>query len=109
MAHALLLFACIRQSSPRTHSQRRAKALLQDNLASLHLTLSADQLKTLDEASRIELGFPHDFYAKEGVRALAYAGLRDQVLTQNVIAEKRNQDSCEQTGQQLIFKEQPER
>jgi aryl-alcohol dehydrogenase-like predicted oxidoreductase len=32
---------------------------LQDNLASLDLTLSSDQLKILDEASRIELGFPY--------------------------------------------------
>jgi aryl-alcohol dehydrogenase-like predicted oxidoreductase len=53
---------------------------LQDNLASFDVTLSADQLKTLDEASRIELGFPHDFYAKEMVRAIAYGGMRDQIL-----------------------------
>ena len=57
----------------------RKLSQLQDNLASLDLTLSADQLKTLDEASRIELGFPHDFYATEGVRALAYGGLRDHI------------------------------
>ena len=59
----------------------RKLSQLQDNLASFELTLSADQLKTLDEASRIELGFPHDLYAKEMVRALAYGGLRDQILT----------------------------
>jgi aryl-alcohol dehydrogenase-like predicted oxidoreductase len=53
---------------------------LQDNLASFDLVLSADQLKTLDEASRIELGFPHDFYAKELVRTFVYGGLRDQIL-----------------------------
>src|SRR6266576_2264336 len=46
----------------------RKLSQLQDKLASLDLTLSADQLKTLDEASRIELGFPHDMYAKEMVR-----------------------------------------
>jgi len=43
----------------------RKLSQLQDNLASFNLTLSADQLKTLDEASRIELGFPYDIYAKE--------------------------------------------
>lgn len=52
------------------------------NLASFDLTLSADQLKTLYEASRIELGFPHDMYAKEMVRALAYGGLREQILVE---------------------------
>jgi aryl-alcohol dehydrogenase-like predicted oxidoreductase len=53
---------------------------LQDNLASLDLTLSADQVTRLSEASRIELGFPYDLYAKEMVRAIAYGGLRDQIL-----------------------------
>ena len=58
----------------------RKLSQLQDNLASLDLPLSADQLKRLDEASRIELGFPHDLYAKEMVRAIRYGGLRDQIL-----------------------------
>ena len=59
----------------------RKLSQLQDNLASFDLALSPGQLKTLDEASRIELGFPHDFYAKEMVRSLVYGGLRDQILT----------------------------
>ncbi len=58
----------------------RKLSQLQDNLASLDLTFSAEQLKTLDEASRIELGFPHDMYAREMVRAIAYGGLRDRIL-----------------------------
>jgi len=56
----------------------RKLSQLQDNLASFDLTLSADQLKTLDEASRIELGFPHDLYPKS--RAITYGGMRDQIL-----------------------------
>ena len=58
----------------------RKLSQLQDNLANFELALSKDQLKTLDEASRIELGFPHDFYAKELPRTFAYGGLRDQIL-----------------------------
>jgi aryl-alcohol dehydrogenase-like predicted oxidoreductase len=58
----------------------RRLSQLQDNLASFDLTLSADQLKILDEASRIELGFPYDIYKKEMVRAIVYGGLRDQIL-----------------------------
>ena len=50
---------------------------LQDNLASLDLALSTQQVKTLDEASHIELGFPHDFYARDMVRTFVYAGTRD--------------------------------
>jgi aryl-alcohol dehydrogenase-like predicted oxidoreductase len=58
----------------------RKLSQLQDNLASFDLTLSADQLKTLDAASLIELGFPYDIYAKEMVRTILYGGLRDQIL-----------------------------
>jgi aryl-alcohol dehydrogenase-like predicted oxidoreductase len=58
----------------------RKLSQFQDNLASFDLTLSADQLKTLDEASRIELGFPYDMYAKAMARAICYGGLRDQIL-----------------------------
>ncbi len=58
----------------------RKLSQFQDNLASFDLTLSADHLKTLDEASRIELGFPYDMYAKAMPRAVCYGGLRDQIL-----------------------------
>jgi aryl-alcohol dehydrogenase-like predicted oxidoreductase len=58
----------------------RKLSQLQDNLASFDLTLSANQLKTLAAASRIELGFPYNMYAKEMARTIAYGGLRDQIL-----------------------------
>lgn len=58
----------------------RKLSQLNDNLASFDLTLSANHLKTLEEASRIELGFPHNLYAKDMVRAIRYGGLRDQIL-----------------------------
>src|SRR6266850_3059595 len=54
----------------------RKLSQLQDNLASFDPTLSADQLERLNEASRIELGFPHDLYPKS--RTFTYGGLRDQ-------------------------------
>src|ERR1700732_5333110 len=44
---------------------------LQDNLASFDLELSVEQLKCLDEVSRVELGFPYDLYNKEMPRAFA--------------------------------------
>jgi aryl-alcohol dehydrogenase-like predicted oxidoreductase len=58
----------------------RKLSQLQDNLASLEPTLSADQLRTLDEASRIELGFPYSIYALESARSTMYGGLRGQIL-----------------------------
>jgi len=53
---------------------------LQDNLDSLTLELSNQQVTELNEASAIELGFPHDFYEREMVKNFAYGGLRDQIL-----------------------------
>ena len=58
----------------------RKLSQLQDNLASFDLTLSPHQLKTLDEASRIELGFPYDLYAKDLVRTFIDGGMRDRIL-----------------------------
>ena len=55
----------------------RKLAQLEDNLASVGVELSGEQLQQLDEASKIELGFPHDFY--ETVKNYVYAGLADQI------------------------------
>jgi len=53
---------------------------LQDNLASVDVELSAEQLKCLDGASRIELGFPGDIFERESVNAMRYGGTRDRLL-----------------------------
>jgi aryl-alcohol dehydrogenase-like predicted oxidoreductase len=45
---------------------------LQDNLGALELELTAEELARLEEASRIQLGFPHDF----GADRLAYGTTR---------------------------------
>jgi aryl-alcohol dehydrogenase-like predicted oxidoreductase len=58
----------------------RKVSQLQDNLASLHLELSTEQLKSLDGASRIELGFPQSIYEREMVRATRYGGIWDRLL-----------------------------
>src|SRR6202047_774509 len=52
---------------------------LQDNLGSLDLELSAEQLKSLDGASRIEPGFPQSIYDREMVRAIRYGGTWDRL------------------------------
>jgi aryl-alcohol dehydrogenase-like predicted oxidoreductase len=58
----------------------RKLSQLQDNLASLELKLSAEQVKKLDQASKIELGFPESMYAKELVRGFRYGGMREQIV-----------------------------
>ena len=52
---------------------------LEDNLKTVDVTLSDDQLKRLDEASAIELGFPGDFFKEEGVRTNVFGGFYDKV------------------------------
>lgn len=53
----------------------RTPAQFEENLASLELELAPDELERLDEASRVELGFPHDF----GATRLAYGDTRDLI------------------------------
>ncbi len=50
-----------------------------DNLASLELKLSAEQVARLDSVSQVALGFPHDFYDRDMVKGLVYGGLRDRI------------------------------
>jgi aryl-alcohol dehydrogenase-like predicted oxidoreductase len=50
-----------------------------DNLACLDLRLSEAQLGRLDAASRVELGFPHDFYQRDMVKGLIYGGFWDRI------------------------------
>ncbi|PIY20898.1 MAG: aldo/keto reductase [Deltaproteobacteria bacterium CG_4_10_14_3_um_filter_60_8] len=52
----------------------RRMAQLQDNLASLELTLPAEQVSRLDRLSRVELGFPHDFLRQPMVEQLIHGG-----------------------------------
>jgi aryl-alcohol dehydrogenase-like predicted oxidoreductase len=58
----------------------RKVSQLQDNLASLDLVLSAEQLKSLDGASQIELGFPQNIYERETVRGVRYGGMWDRLV-----------------------------
>ena len=58
----------------------RKVSQLQDNLASLDLELSAEQLKSLDGASQIDLGFPQSIYEREMVRGIRYGGVWDRLL-----------------------------
>ena len=52
---------------------------LKDNLGSLDVQLSAEQLQKLDEVSRIDLGFPHDFVTRPGAQKMIYGGMVNQI------------------------------
>ena len=57
----------------------RRLSQLNDNLASVEFSLEEEHLQKLDAVSRIELGFPHDFFTNEMVRNFAFGGMRDQI------------------------------
>jgi aryl-alcohol dehydrogenase-like predicted oxidoreductase len=50
-----------------------------DNLACLDLRLDDAQVGRLDAASRVELGFPHDFYDRDLVRGVVSGGMWDRI------------------------------
>jgi diketogulonate reductase-like aldo/keto reductase len=52
----------------------RKRSQIEDNLRCVDFTLSDAHLKRLDDASRIELGFPHDFLRGQTVRDFAFGG-----------------------------------
>lgn len=50
-----------------------------DNLNSLLFKLTPEDMKRLTDASQIELGFPHDFFARDMVRGFVYGGMRELI------------------------------
>ncbi len=52
---------------------------LEDNLKTIEVTLSDEQMKRLDEASAIELGFPGEFFREDAVKVNTFGGFYDRV------------------------------
>ncbi|SDF62431.1 Predicted oxidoreductase [Mucilaginibacter pineti] len=50
-----------------------------DNLNTVNITLSQEQMQRLNDVSAIELGFPGDFFAEEAVRNNSFGGFYDKV------------------------------
>ncbi|MFN3395038.1 MAG: aldo/keto reductase, partial [Candidatus Thermochlorobacter sp.] len=57
----------------------RTEAQLRDNLGALNLTLPDEAMAKLNEVSKIDLGFPHDFYKTDAVRLSLFGGLYDKI------------------------------
>jgi aryl-alcohol dehydrogenase-like predicted oxidoreductase len=57
----------------------RTLSQFKDNLACLDLVLPEEDLKRLDEASKITLGFPHDFLNRTQVRDFFHGGTWEQI------------------------------
>jgi aryl-alcohol dehydrogenase-like predicted oxidoreductase len=52
---------------------------LKDNLGAFDFELDAERLARLDEASAIDLGFPHEFLARENIRDFVYGGNYEKI------------------------------
>jgi len=52
---------------------------VEENLKALDIVLSTAQLQKLNDVSRIELGFPGDFYLEDGVKNVTYGGFHDRI------------------------------
>lgn len=52
---------------------------LEDNLKTIDVQLSKEHIEKLNDVSKIDLGFPGDFFAEEGVRANSFGGFYDKV------------------------------
>jgi aryl-alcohol dehydrogenase-like predicted oxidoreductase len=52
---------------------------LRENLETIQVTIPEEDMKRLDEVSKIELGFPGDFYREEGVRQGNFGGFYDKI------------------------------
>lgn len=57
----------------------RKLAQIEDNIQSLDVKISPEQLQRLDKVSAVPLGFPHDILAMDSVRAIVYGGMRDRI------------------------------
>lgn len=57
----------------------RNAAQLRDNLGALDVELGGEHLRRLDEASRIDLGFPSAFWYEPNVRDLMFGGTFDRL------------------------------
>jgi len=52
----------------------RKESQIKENLACLEFELTDEQMKMLNEVSKIELGFPHDFLNSEMIKDIIYGG-----------------------------------
>ena len=53
---------------------------LKDNLECLNFTLSEKHMNQLSEASKIDMGFPHDFLASETIVDIIYGGTYNDII-----------------------------
>jgi aryl-alcohol dehydrogenase-like predicted oxidoreductase len=79
VSSAQVALAWVRQRGTIPILGARTLAQLQDNLASLEVTLSPAHMQSLDDISGIAYGHPYDFFDKDLVKALATGGMGEMI------------------------------
>lgn len=57
----------------------KTETQLMDNVDCLKFTLNDEQIRKLNEASKIDLGFPHNFLGSETIRDIVFGGTYDKI------------------------------
>ncbi len=57
----------------------RKEDQIKDNLNCLNFDLTAEQMNRLNEVSKIDLGFPHDFLLSDVVKEVVFGGTKDKI------------------------------
>jgi aryl-alcohol dehydrogenase-like predicted oxidoreductase len=73
---AQVALAWVRQRGAIPVLGARTLVQFEENLASLGLTLDDEQIARLEAASAIDLGYPHDFLARDNIRTSVTAGMQ---------------------------------
>jgi aryl-alcohol dehydrogenase-like predicted oxidoreductase len=63
----------------------RKETQIEDNLACLESELTSEQMQRLNEVSKIELGFPHDFLNSEMIKDIIYGGTYSLIRNTNAV------------------------
>jgi aryl-alcohol dehydrogenase-like predicted oxidoreductase len=63
----------------------RKETQIKDNLACLEFELTTEQMQRLNEVSKIELGFPHDFLNSEMIKDIVYGGTYSLIRNTNAV------------------------
>lgn len=63
----------------------RKETQIKDNLSCLEFELTSEQMKRLNEVSKIELGFPHDFLNSEMIKDIIYGGTYSLIRNTNAV------------------------
>lgn len=58
----------------------RKASQIEDSLKCLEVQLTPEHLIELDEVSKIDLGFPHEFFKREPVKMVTYGGNYDKIV-----------------------------